>query len=368
MKPDVDVAILGGGCAGLSLATRLAGSALSTMVIEPRGSYSDDRTWSFWRTAPDPFEDCVRARWSRWTVDGPDGLTQRGSGRLWYETVSAGAFYQRAGDIIDGARNLELRLSCAAQGASRQGAGWRIETDAGALYAANLIDTRPSGRKPRYGQFFLGQEIRTTRPVFTPDIVPLMHFRPARSGGVDFLYILPFAADHALVEVTSFAPVPPDTAVFQTWLHEEIEALDAGTVEVLRTERGALPMQVGYGAPTPDGPVRLGLSGGAARPSTGYAFARIQKQAERAAADLRAGQTPRVMLDSPMTRFMDRVFLQVLRSRPERGPALFQALFHRVPADRLEMFLSGSTATRDRLAVMTALPTLPFMQAAVWPS
>ena len=31
-----------------------------------------------------------------------------------------------------------------------------------------------------------------------------MQFRPARSTGVDFVYILPYARDLALVEVTSF--------------------------------------------------------------------------------------------------------------------------------------------------------------------
>lgn len=61
--PDVDVAILGRGCAGLSLAARLARTRLSFRVIEPRTRYTDDRTWSFWGTKGDPFEDCVRASW-----------------------------------------------------------------------------------------------------------------------------------------------------------------------------------------------------------------------------------------------------------------------------------------------------------------
>ena len=36
-----------------------------------------------------------------------------------------------------------------------------------------------------------------------------MSFRKARSMGVDFVYILPFAADQALIEVTSFALTIP---------------------------------------------------------------------------------------------------------------------------------------------------------------
>ena len=49
---DTDVAILGGGCAGLSLAVRLAGTGLRVTVVEPRLEYEDDRVWSFFRTRP----------------------------------------------------------------------------------------------------------------------------------------------------------------------------------------------------------------------------------------------------------------------------------------------------------------------------
>ncbi len=61
--PDVDVAILGGGCAGLSLAMRLARTDLSFRVVEPRETYRDDRSWSFWRVAPHPFEDILAGIW-----------------------------------------------------------------------------------------------------------------------------------------------------------------------------------------------------------------------------------------------------------------------------------------------------------------
>jgi len=198
--------------------------------------------------------------------------------------------------------------------------------------------------------------------------VHLMQFRTARSRGVDFVYTLPFARDRALVEVTSFAPASPGRDVFAAWLEAEIADLNPGDTEILREESGALPMEVGFADPHTDGVIAMGLRGGAARPSTGYAFARIQAQADHVAAALMAGQAPRPTLDGPATRFMDRVFLQVLQTLPERGPALFESLFRNAPPDRLERFLSGSTHPVDRLSVMTSLPTLPFLRAALVPA
>jgi lycopene beta-cyclase len=46
-----DLIILGGGCAGLSLARRLSElgeDCPQTVILESRSSYTDDRTWCFW--------------------------------------------------------------------------------------------------------------------------------------------------------------------------------------------------------------------------------------------------------------------------------------------------------------------------------
>lgn len=367
-RPDVDIAILGGGCAGLSLAVRLAAAGRDLCVIEPRTSYSDDRAWSFWRTAPDPFEDCVRASWAHWDVSGPGGTVRRGSSRMQYQSVAAGPFYDRAQSVIADNPTATVSLGTAAGTIRRLANGWQIETGAGALTANHVVDTRPPSRVPTYGQFFLGWEIRTERPVFDPDRVHLMQFRKARSRGVDFVYTLPFARDRALVEVTAFAPETPGPDVFKAWLEAEIAALDPGRFEVLRQEAGALPMHVGFADPRQAGVIGMGLGGGAARPSTGYAFARIQAQADHVFQALQRGTSPHPRLDGPATRFMDRVFLQVLQTMPDRGPALFETLFRNAPADRLERFLSGSTHPIDRLSVMTSLPTLPFLRAALVPA
>ncbi len=366
--PDVDVAILGGGCAGLSVAARLARCRVSFRVVEPRARYTDDRAWSFWRTAPDPFEDCVRASWSAWTVAGPGGAVRRGAPGLPYQTVPAGAFYARAEDLIDDAPAGAIARGTVATHVAPSGGALRVDTSEGSFTARHVLDGRPPARRARYGQFFLGREIATAEPVFDPGTVPLMHFRRGYSAGVDFLYILPFARDRALVEVTSFAPARPSPETFAAWLAEEIAGLGIGSHDVLREEAGALPMEVDYADAPVAGTTRIGLGGGAARPSTGYAFQRIQAQADALAAALVRGEAPRLPAERPMTRFMDRVFLQVLATAPERGPALFESLFRNAPPERLERFLSGSTRAADRLSVMAALPPLPFLRAAARPA
>ena len=366
---DTDVAILGGGCAGLSLAVRLAGSGLRVTVIEPRSGYEDDRVWSFFRTRPDPFAACVRASWSKWHVSGAGETARRGSNRLRYESVSSGAFYQLALQICDAASNVDLRLGTSVLADPRPLAmdgPWHVETNSGQLTSRYVIDTRPTGRTSGYGQSFLGQEIRVGFDAFDADDVPMMCFAAPRPDRVDFVYILPFARDEALVEVTTFGPEIPDISDHRHWLNSEIAQLARGqSYDVLREERAFIPMVLPRPGP-PIAPARFahaGLRGGAARPSTGYAYQRIQQMADLCAAQiLRGADGIDLRIDSRVTRFMDGVFLRVLQRRPDRGPALFSALFRNAPADRLERFLSGSTAPIDRVSVMASLPPVPFLR------
>ena len=67
---DTDVLILGGGCAGLSLATALAQWApqLRVHILESRRSYTRDRTWCFWHAGSHPFSAGVTHRWPGWRV------------------------------------------------------------------------------------------------------------------------------------------------------------------------------------------------------------------------------------------------------------------------------------------------------------
>lgn len=370
-QPELDILILGGGCAGLSLATRLSGAWPRVGVVEPRSNYVEDRTWCHWYTEPHPFDTCIRKRWNQWQVSHNNNMITRGSMALPYVAISSAEFYKTALRHCEDGNNIRLWLDTTAKDTAGQAGSWTVDTSRGRLTARILIDARPPRTPPNYGQFFRGVEIRTDRACFDPSSVGLMEFRPPHADGIDFVYVLPFATDHALVEVTRFGSEKPSSNLLETWLDAECQAhVDGAIKTVLRQETGALPMEAGYGvAKGPShGYARIGLGGGAARPSTGYAFQRIQRMSDRLAAQIiGTSDTPWLdtRLDGPVTRVVDRLFLRVIRSAPEHGPELFCALFTNARSERLERFLSGSVTIRDRMSVITSLPPVLFLRAAL---
>ena len=73
---EFDYTIIGGGCAGLSLAyelevyEKLKDKTLA--IIEPREDYRRDKTWSFWKVFSHNFDDCVKKSWNNFTINTPN--------------------------------------------------------------------------------------------------------------------------------------------------------------------------------------------------------------------------------------------------------------------------------------------------------
>lgn len=379
MSVDLDLLVLGGGCAGLSLAERLAqdpGRCRRVALLESRSSYANDRSWCFWRLHPHRHEALVRRSWSQVRVRSTQQAVQVRCAATPYQMLEAGTFYAHAQSAIAASETVRLHTGVAVLAPARAvPGGWRVETSAGGLTAAQVIDTRPQG-PPRLQatglwQSFLGQELVCDRPVFDTSQVELMDFTDVAQGVLAFTYVLPLASDQALIETTVFHPQPHGPTQLAGRQQQAVQRLCGNAqTHVVRTECGVLPMAVARPAvPLGPGHAHAGLMSGAARPATGYAFQRIQRWADACSLALRDGEAvfghrP----DGPATRFMDQLFLDVLRKHPERGPELFTRLFARTATARVVRFLGDRPTLADRVAVAASLPTALFLRELVLPA
>lgn len=376
---DLDLLVLGGGCAGLSLALRLAehaGPCRRVAVLESRSNYTNDRSWCFWRLGPHRYDGLIKRSWSQVAVRSAKQAVHVHCAPTPYQMLEASAFYDQALEVIAASDQVRLHLGVTvlAPPETMLG-GWRIKTSGGLLTATQVIDTRPGPVPVRQGsglwQSFLGQEVKCDRPVFDPARVELMDFAHDDSGVLAFTYVLPLARDHALIETTLFDPQPYRPSHLASRQQQAVQRLCGDAqIHLVRTESGVLPM--GTAASTRalgPGHAHAGLMSGAARPATGYAFQRIQGWADSCSEALRRGE--RVFGQAPdplLTRLMDRLFLEVLRHHPERGPELFTRLFGRVATPRVVRFLSDRARFLDRLAVVASLPPGLFLRQLLQPT
>lgn len=379
MSTELDLVVIGAGCAGLSLGielARLGNAAPKTVLLDHRTSYENDRTWCFWGDAQAPFAALASHQWPQISVQQQHKTILIDCALTPYRLLAANDFYHYARQTIGDNKRLTLKtgIHLLAPPSFDQGL-WQLETSIGKLVTKAIVDTRPLPTAQLAGtrlwQSFLGYEVECADALFNPQLAQLMDFCPANTTGLHFNYVLPLSATRALIEFTTFAALPLSPAELEPGLNMALEkVLQGRRYTRLRTESGQIPMGLSTGPVASshrvsDGSYRYaGLSAGAARPATGYAFARIQVWAKQCAqALLHKGMPVGHQPDAFPLRQMDALFLKVLRDHPALGPELFMALFSNVDSTRLIRFLSDRAGAADYFAVIKALPVAPFVKA-----
>lgn len=374
LSGDADLLIVGAGCAGLSLAYQLVESGAldgrRLLLIDPRREYRRDRTWCFWNVVEHPFEDLVTHEWARWRVRDGGPWVERSADGLRYQHLPSDAFYRRAIDRLAEEPSVELRLGVRAGEIVETRHGVEVETDGGTVRAPVVFDSRPPprraiaepGREVVFLQHFEGWTIEAGEPVFSPAIATLMDFAVPQEHGVHFFYVLPYSPTGALVEATWFGTHVPGDEVYERALARYLhETLSLGSYEILGSERGVIPMS---SEPMPvrtsERVYRIGLAGGMAKPSTGYAFQAIQTFSAEMAQRLGRDALPEAPEARPWrSRFQDRVFLSYLARYKQSVPSTLVGLFDRVRPRLLADFLSDRASARGSLEVMAEMPFGP---------
>lgn len=373
---DVDLVLVGGGgAASLVLAAldRENLSGVRVAIVDPVHKRGQDRTWAFWG-APDPFLDpLLSASWDAVDVVTTAGRRSLPLAPMRYAMLRSASLYDLAAASEE--RLGAVRVTAPAGAVTDGGDGVLVSGPDGAplVRAAWALDSRP--RPPRrpgrtsWLQHFRGWWLEADRPVFDPGRAVLMDFRtPQPARGVSFGYVLPVSDRFALVEYTEFSPSVISDAEYRAALggYLTLLGLDLGELRVREVEEGVIPMTDGPFTPRPSPRVvRLGTAGGATRPSTGYTFSAMVRQAGQIARAVAAGRPPVPDPAYPARhRWMDAVQLRALDRGLVDGVAFFDGLFDRNPAERVLRFLDGATTVREDVALMASSPLLPMVRAA----
>ncbi|WBB90727.1 lycopene cyclase family protein [Verrucosispora sp. WMMC514] len=374
---DVDLALVGGGGAASLVLAALARHRVRDVriaVVDPVHRRGQDRTWAFWGRSGNDLDELLSASWSRVEVVTPDAHRALDLTPLRYAMLRSGPIYARAAEAE---RQLGVtRIGAAAGRVDDDGDRVLVRAVDGRplLRARWLLDSRP--RPPRrpgrtnWLQHFRGWWLTADRPVFDPARAVLMDFRtPQPARGVSFGYVLPVDSRYALVEYTEFSPDLLTAAAYDTALagYRDLLGLDATRLTVTEVENGVIPMTDGpfVARPSPR-VVRLGTGGGATRPSTGFTFSAMHRQAEQVARAVAAGRPPVPAPAYPgRHRWMDAVALRALDGGLVNGPEFFGRLFDRNPASRVLRFLDGDTSLAEDLAVMRSTRLRPMVTATV---
>ena len=109
---EFDYTIIGGGCAGLSLAyelevhKKLENKTLA--IVEPRFEYKKDKTWSFWKVVPHNFDDCVKKNWENFSINIPNNTKYLECKNYPYQSIDSGLFYNKINNKLKENKNINF--------------------------------------------------------------------------------------------------------------------------------------------------------------------------------------------------------------------------------------------------------------------
>ena len=373
---DADIIIAGAGLSGLSLANNLSrrGYPGRVVILDKRADFLRDQRWCTWGPVSQNIAPMATHSWTRWQVLGEQSSSRLHlPGRPYTEFQAASFLGKMAADLSRDA-SFELCLDSGVQSIENKIRWAEAQTNQGTLRAKWVVDARGndalapiSPGEVRLWQSFVGYTVTTNKAVFEPGCVTLMDFRATGKDAAEFFYVLPYSSTRALVECTVVDREIWPLERYRAHLTVYLARLGIGEGDWFcdSEEIGAIPMTaLPFRTKAVGAVIPLGIAAGAAKPSTGYGFARALKQADIVAEALCSGLPPR--LPQPIARalMMDTILLDVVDARPEQFQRGMLRLFERVDAAAIVRFLSEEGSFIDDMHVASVVGSVKFAEAA----
>ena len=350
---EFDYIIIGGGCAGLSLAYELEINGKlkdkTLAIIEPRKEYKRDKTWSFWKVVGHNFEDCVIKSWNNFTVNSSESSHEIINKNFPYQSIDSGKFYEKINSKLSLNSNINFFKNLN-----------EINSENSIIFNSVFKDKLD---KSRLWQHFQGVEIETSKNIFDDEILNLMDFNCDQKNDVHFFYTLPFKKNRALIETTWLSSLEDQSLMdYDLQLENYIKNnLGIKNYKINFTEKGAIPLF--YPSFKNDNKnINIGSAGGMTRLSTGYTFLNIQEHSKYIVKNINKIEKIKTFNLGKKYQFLDKVFLRVLERYPEKMPKIFFDMF-KTSSNTVIKFLSNKSNIFEDLNIISKMPKIIFIKA-----
>ena len=356
-----DIAIIGAGCAGLSLAHQISKTNQNkkVIIVDSKTEFQNDRTWSFWKTNDHDFEDCLEKQWSNFEVKNKEQIKIFNQIKYPYQTINSLKFYEKIKNNLND--KFLLKLGFQIKDIQKTSEVFQIKNSNEVIESKLVFDSRvPEIKVGNLYQHFYGLTIETNQNAFDENKLTLMDFKQ-KEQGVHFFYILPFKNNRALIETTWLSKLNElNKDKYVDELHQYIQNdLGINQFNIIREEIGAIPM-FRRSSKNETGYVDIGIRGNINRMSTGYAFPYIQAHSK-----IIANALDQLSFKRPISakyEFLDQLFVKVLKNHTNQMPDIFFRLFDQNNQESVIRFLSSEGSWLDDMKIISKMPKLLFLK------
>lgn len=363
--------IIGAGCAGLQLAKallELPKELVSSILILDANQQHEEKSWCFWYDTNHPYRHLVQKEWQNIEFIADDIAIEQSIQPKSYQYINSLDFYKSHFDLFKNDVRISIVYdtvnSINSQNAQPIISTTKFNFSCDFVFYTNPFLGNSTYKAPTTWQHFLGWVIETERPIFDTNKARMMDFSVDNTKDVQFVYVLPFANNKALVECTIFSNTIQRNEEYEATLVNYLQTILPSAYKIVAKEKGKIPMQL-FQPPTIQHPnvIPIGTAAGCIKPSTGYSFARVMLHTQEIITAIQTKQpfTPRAFKQRFV--FYDRLFLQIIESTPWKMKHIFTQLFMHNRISSILCFLDEKTTLYQDIRIFTSLPKWPFLKA-----
>lgn len=371
MKQGYDIAIIGGGLAGLQLLYQLLEderlSKKNIVIIEKADKVDNDKSWSFWENGAGMWDQIVHKSWGR--ADFSTNTFQQTYllSPYRYKMIRSADFYANVKAAIEKFPNVSWQkdqISEVVLGAPHQCVGELASYTAEMVFDSRLTDNFQNSQYPFVLQHFKGWFIETEEAVFDDSTFQMMDFRNNKANCA-FTYVLPFSTNKALIEFTYFSSDLVDDSVYKEGIQQYInKQLRVSKFEITETEQGVIPMSAyPFHKGNRKNYLKIGTGGGWVKASSGYSFKNTSTKIKQVIKNIREGKNLDYNLFNKRFQFYDRIFLSVLQNDNHLGAKLFEEMYQRNDIQRIFSFLDEESKLSEEISLINRFSKGPFLKA-----
>jgi len=346
------------------------------LVIDQSSKTGNDRTWCFWEKEPGIFDSIVHHKWSEINFYAQDFSSKFDITPYEYKMIRGIDFYNHVLDKAKQQSNIHFLYGNVQSlfNDLNKAVVTIDDKQITADYIFNSIifkdETNTIKTKSTYYllQHFKGWLVETANNIFDDRVATFMDFRVSQQHGTTFIYVLPTAANKALIEYTLFTEKLLDANEYDIALNGYLKNfLKTENYKILETEFGVIPMTNISFSQGKRNIVSIGTAGNQTKASSGFTFQFIQKHSDLIIKALVKGKDPHIKNKFLQKRFniYDKTLLNILCNKKLGGDKIFTDLFRKNPVQRVFRFLDNETNPVEELKLLNTVSTTVFLPAAV---
>jgi lycopene beta-cyclase len=341
-------------------------------VIDNSPKTNNDKTYCLWAEPNAPIVQDLSAIISRhYPMITINNAPAKNIGTQSYFYIKSLDLYQHTETLIQ-AHNIDkhgLKVNSISQDANLS----IIQTDAKPILSKYIFDSRtpvypPADEKEVHlEQSFFGLYVQCEHSVFNVKAFDMMNFDVDQDAYTQFVYVLPFSENEALIELTRFGQEKIEEQYARKILDEKI-LNDYGKYTIKGTERGSIPMTT-QRIPASDNQhvLHTGARANLIKPSTGYAFKNMYEFAKMTSEKILAKKADKFNTIQLKTkkrfRFYDTLLLIILQRWPQYGKKIFSQLFNKQSVPNILQFLDNKSSYKNEISIFFSLSWKPFLKA-----